>query len=97
MDTARAFRWLAPAVFIVAIGWSATAAAGDLSWSIVVNGGSYRYEDERVLEGTVPVRLSFAADVQPGPIELIGRVDHEGEQFALEATSIRRLAPSGNR
>lgn len=52
------------------------------------------YEDEKVVEGTVPVVLTFAADVQAGPIELIGRVTLDGTKVAIEATSIRRLAPT---
>ena len=53
------------------------------------------YEDERILEGTVPVRVPFAADVQAGPIELIGRVNFQDGLLSLTATSIRRLAPTG--
>ena len=52
------------------------------------------YEDQRVLEGTVAVRLTFAADVRSGPVELIGRVDHDTGGLSVEATSIRRLAPA---
>ncbi|MFP4113204.1 MAG: tetratricopeptide repeat protein [Spirochaetota bacterium] len=55
------------------------------------------YEDERVLEGTVPVRVPFTADVQPGPIELIGRVEYEGDSFSLVAASIRRIASGTDR
>jgi tetratricopeptide (TPR) repeat protein len=51
------------------------------------------YEDERVLEGTVPVTVPFAAEVEAGPVELIGRISWEDEQLALEATSIRRIVP----
>ena len=53
------------------------------------------YEDERILEGTVPVRVPFAADIQPGPIELIGHVSFADGIVSLTATSIRRLAPGG--
>lgn len=51
------------------------------------------YEDERVLEGTVPVVVPFTADVQPGPIELIGRVENHSGEIHLRVTSIRRLSP----
>jgi hypothetical protein len=54
------------------------------------------YEDRRVLEGTVPVSVPFAADVQPGPVELIGRLRLADGHLSLTATSIRRLAPSGD-
>jgi hypothetical protein len=51
------------------------------------------YEDERILEGTIAVRVPFAADIQLGSIELIGRVSDAGGLLSLSATSIRRLAP----
>jgi hypothetical protein len=51
------------------------------------------YESERILEGTVPVVVPFSADVQPGPVELIGQVDYKDDEITLVATSIRRLAP----
>jgi len=53
------------------------------------------YEDERILEGTIPVRVPFAADIQLGPIELIGRLSFVDGILSLTATSIRRLAPGG--
>jgi tetratricopeptide (TPR) repeat protein len=53
------------------------------------------YEDERVLEGTVPVTVPFAADITLGPVELIGRLSMPDGRLAITATSIRRLAPSG--
>ena len=49
------------------------------------------YEDERVLDGTVNVTVPFAADVQPGAVELIGRVNTSDTGFSLTATSIRRV------
>ncbi|MEE8441070.1 MAG: tetratricopeptide repeat protein [Spirochaetia bacterium] len=53
------------------------------------------YEDERVLEGTVPVSVPFAVEIQPGPIELIAQVSFVEGLLSLTATSIRRLAPIG--
>lgn len=55
------------------------------------------YTDERVLEGTIPVRLNFTADVQPGPVELIGQLAYDGQSLSLRATSIRRIAPGRQR
>jgi hypothetical protein len=51
------------------------------------------YESERVLEGTVPVSVPFTADIQPGAVELIGRVESTGGDIRLVATSIRRIMP----
>ncbi len=55
------------------------------------------YESERVLEGTVPVTVPFTADVQPGSVELIGRVEPRDGEITLVATSIRRIAPRRDR
>jgi len=55
------------------------------------------YESERVLEGTVPVTVPFTADVQPGAVELIGRVEPRDGEITLVATSIRRIAPRRDR
>lgn len=49
------------------------------------------YQDQRVLDGTVNVTVPFAADVQPGAVELIGRVNATDAGFSLTATSIRRI------
>lgn len=52
------------------------------------------YEDERVLEGIVPARVSFSARVEPAmPVELIGQVIINNGISALEVTSIRRISP----
>ncbi len=52
------------------------------------------YNDNKVLEGIVPVRLTFAADLDPYyPIELLGRVTVKGAILALDGVSIHRLAP----
>lgn len=55
------------------------------------------YEDERVLEGTARVVVPFTADVQPGAVELIGRIEHDRGAFTLTATSIRRVVAQGSR
>ncbi|MFP4378528.1 MAG: tetratricopeptide repeat protein [Spirochaetales bacterium] len=48
------------------------------------------YEDERILEGTVPVTVPFVADVEPGTVEVLGRIDLSGDDFELTAVSIRK-------
>jgi len=48
------------------------------------------YEDERVLDGTVAVSVPFVANVEPGTVEVLGRVDVSGDEFALTAVSIRK-------
>ncbi len=55
------------------------------------------YESERVLEGTVPVTVPFTADVQPGSVELIGRIEPAEGQITLVATSIRRIVVQRDR
>lgn len=51
------------------------------------------YADEQTLEGTVPVHVPFAAEVEPGSVELIGRVETDGTNIRLVATSIRTIVP----
>jgi len=52
------------------------------------------YESERELEGTVPVTLDFAADLEDGAgLEVLGRVGADGGRFALAAVSLHRLVP----
>lgn len=52
------------------------------------------YHTERVLEGIVQARIAFAARIEPSdPVELIGRIEADGERFRLLVTSVRRLAP----
>lgn len=51
------------------------------------------YEDERNLEGTVPVRLGFASDLEVPAIELIGQVLIEDGRLLVEGTSIRPIVP----
>ena len=55
------------------------------------------YQDEKVLEGTVPVTMNFAADIRDAQsLEIIAKVIPQGSHtFALEATSIRPLLPAG--
>jgi len=56
------------------------------------------YETEQVLEGVVPVRLDFAADLKAGmSLEIIGRVIADDSLRALQATSIRMIAPKADR
>jgi tetratricopeptide (TPR) repeat protein len=49
------------------------------------------YTDEQTLEGTVDVEVPFLAEVEPGSIELIGRVERDGSDFRLVATGIRPI------
>ena len=52
------------------------------------------YETEQVLEGIVPVQLNFAAHIDPAfPIEVLGRIEPEGNQIYLEAKSIHQFIP----
>lgn len=51
------------------------------------------YEQERELEGILPVRLGFAARLDDGiPLEVLGRLVVEGDKMRLEGISIHRLA-----
>jgi hypothetical protein len=79
------------------VRWSGQTSNIDVSADAIRFTLLVGYEDERVLQGTVPVVVPFSADVQPGPIELIGRVEYETDTFELVATSIRRLAPGARR
>jgi len=52
------------------------------------------YESERELEGTVPVVLEFAADLQDGiGLEVLGRVVADGGILRLVGVSLHRLVP----
>jgi tetratricopeptide (TPR) repeat protein len=52
------------------------------------------YESERELEGTVPVVLEFAADLQDGiGLEVLGRVVADGSVLSLVGISLHRLVP----
>lgn len=52
------------------------------------------YESERELEGTVPVTLDFAADLDDGVgLEVLGRVVADGGRLALAGVSLHRLVP----
>jgi hypothetical protein len=52
------------------------------------------YEGERELEGTVPVRLDFAADLTDGTgLEVLGRVVADGDRILLAGVSLHRLVP----
>ncbi|TVQ39834.1 MAG: hypothetical protein EA384_04490 [Spirochaetaceae bacterium] len=55
------------------------------------------YETQRVLEGIVPVRMRFAARLQPAmSVEIIGRVIADDRLHELEVTSIRMIAPEAD-
>lgn len=50
------------------------------------------YEDQRVLEGVVPARLDFAAEIEPGSsVELIARIVAGDTLEGLQVTSIRPI------
>ena len=52
------------------------------------------YESERELEGTVPVVLEFAADLEDGiGLEVLGRVVADGKGLRLVGVSLHRLVP----
>ena len=52
------------------------------------------YQDNRILEGIVPVRIAFPADLDPFfPIELLARVTVGDAGLRLEGISIHRLSP----
>jgi hypothetical protein len=52
------------------------------------------YADERELEGTVPVKLDFAADLADGAgLEVLGRVVADHGRLRLAGVSLHRLAP----
>jgi hypothetical protein len=55
------------------------------------------YTDSRILEGTVPVTAPGVVDVEPGSVELIGRVGVTSDEVELTATSIRRIVPRSAR
>jgi tetratricopeptide (TPR) repeat protein len=51
------------------------------------------YQDNRVVEGIVPVVFDFALSIEPGQaVELIGRVELTGDRFMLQGVSMRRIA-----
>ncbi len=50
------------------------------------------YEDERVLEGIVPVYLRFAARLDPGfSVDLLAQVEATEEEFALRGISVHQI------
>lgn len=50
------------------------------------------YETGKVLEGIVPVRLDFAGKIDPAfPIEVLGRIELQGEDIELRAVSIHQF------
>ncbi len=52
------------------------------------------YEQERELQGIVPVALHFAVDLQNGvPLEVLGRVNAPDGVLRLEGISLHRIAP----
>lgn len=52
------------------------------------------YEKEKVLEGIVPVRLDFAAHIDPAfPIEVLGKIKPSDGKISLAAVSIHQFIP----
>ncbi len=53
------------------------------------------YEDEKILEGIVPVHLEFAAKLNPMfPVEILGKVEVEGGKLkSIKGISLHELAP----
>lgn len=79
------------------VRWSGQTSNIDVTADAITFTLLVGYERERVLEGTVPVTVPFTADVQPGSVELIGRVETQDADFSLVATSIRRIVAQADR
>ena len=79
------------------VRWSGRAAnvnVGDESIEFDLLVG---YEDGRVLQGVVPVRLDFAARVESGmSIEMIGEVSADGELNGIRGVAIRMIEGGSN-
>lgn len=86
--------WLYDGVYVRWSGAATNIEIGDAAVRFVLLVG---YEDGRVLEGTVSVTAPGIVDVQPGNVELIGRVSYENEEISLTATSLRRIVTRGDR
>ncbi len=88
-DEVAAEPWLYEGCYVRWSGQTSNirAATDAITFTLLVG-----YEQQRVLEGTVPVTVPFTADVQPGSVELIGRVQQSEGRIELVATSIRRIA-----
>ncbi len=82
--------WLYDGVYVRWSGQTSNIRVGEeaITFTLLVG-----YETERVLEGTVPVTVPFAAEVQPGAVELIGRISYRDGRIDLTATGIRRIVP----
>ncbi len=68
--------------------------------NLVVNESAIRfdllvgYETEKVLEGIVPVQLTFGAHIDPAfPIEVLGKIQTNGRDITLTAESIHQFIP----
>ncbi len=86
--------WLYEGVYVRWSGQTSNIRVGEeaITFTLLVG-----YETERVLEGTVPVTVPFAADVEPGAVELIGRVSYRDREIALTATGIRKIVARSGR
>jgi hypothetical protein len=52
------------------------------------------YNDQKVLEGVVPVVLDFAADIRGAtPLEVLGQVKLDGARMTLRGVSVHQLMP----
>ncbi|MCF7915845.1 MAG: hypothetical protein K9L66_11820 [Spirochaetaceae bacterium] len=55
------------------------------------------YENEKTLEGIVPVHMDFAGKVNPAhPIEVLGRIRIENDAILLDAVSIHHFLEKGD-
>ena len=78
------------------VKWRGRAANVDVGEEEIVFDLLVGYEDGRVLEGVVPVRLDFAARVESGrSVEIIGEVVADEELSGLRGTAVRIIQPRG--
>ncbi len=86
--------WLYEGVYVRWSGQTSNIRVGEeaITFTLLVG-----YETARVLEGTVPVTVPFAAEVEPGAVELIGRLSYRDGQIGLTATGIRRIVARADR
>lgn len=55
------------------------------------------YNEQKVLEGIVPVTLDFAADIRTAmPLELLAQVKTSGDHILLRGVSVHQLMPAGS-
>jgi len=80
--------WLYEGCFVLWQGMTANVVFDDddISFDFLVG-----FEDGKVLEGKVPVRLPFLAVMEPLPLELLARVEPQNGTFILEGKTLHFL------